>query len=136
MDKKRVQTKIPSGVIISCIVGILFALFIFATLLIFSLASLIGGGRLDVSQEQHFEAAAISIISLVVGLAQFVIPYGLWKMKKWALYAEIAICLFFAVSSLFVMLLFGAILNATDLVLLVAPVAVVYYLISNRRLFS
>jgi len=77
----------PLGVAIIALIGIVYSsIFIILILLISFLALLApaGGGEI-----LGFEL--LSFILLLIGIAQFAVSYGLWKMKRWALLIQIGL---------------------------------------------
>ena len=74
--------------------------------------------------------AGAVIFILLVDVGQFVVSYGLWKMKKWSYYIEIGVIIFNTSLRIVDMLLFPPLLFGLGI-----PIAVILYLRSKRHLF-
>jgi len=76
---------------------------------------------------------AAGAIVLIIGIVQFVISYGLWKLKKWALYIEFILLLLGIVNSIIMMAYIG---DLTQIVAIIISAIILYYLYSKRKVFS
>jgi hypothetical protein len=122
----------PVGVSIISILGFLGAILLvisgIALLTIGRLAGSLGG----LASIFGILGAAAGAVFLILGIVQFVISYGLWKMKKWGLYIEL------------ILLILGILMNifmaisspASGIVGIVISAIILYYLYSKRGLFT
>jgi hypothetical protein len=117
----------PLGVTIIALIGIVyFSIFIISILLLSFLALFApaGGGEI-----LGFEI--LSFILLLIGVAQFAVSYGLWKMKRWALRIQIGLYILNMGLSVLELIFFPPLL-----VILVIPIGIILYLNSKKNLFS
>jgi uncharacterized membrane protein (DUF2068 family) len=76
--------------------------------------------------------ALAGIALIVVGIVQFVISYGLWKMKKWAFYIEMILLALGVVLGI-LSLVTG---SFTSIISIIIEALIIYYLYTKRTLFS
>ena len=125
---KKTKIERPVGVALIAVIGLLFSSFS----IIYSLLS-IGTSSFDFVQleiDGSLQYYAAVIFILLVDVGQFVVSYGLWKMKKWSYYIEIGVIIFNTSLRIVDMLLFPPLLFGLGI-----PIAVILYLRSKRHLF-
>ncbi len=76
--------------------------------------------------------ASLGVVVLIIGIIQFVISYGLWKMKKWALYIEL-ILLIIGIIFYIIAIVSGDLFSIVSLII---SAIVFYYLYTKRKLFA
>ena len=119
----------PLGVTIIAILGFIGAILgVIGGLMLFSVGTFLTAflGPLG------FLGSLAGIAVLIIGIVEFIIAYGLWKMKKWAWLVELiilAIGILLGIASL-VMGSLGSIIS------IVIGALVAYYLYSKRTLFT
>jgi len=77
--------------------------------------------------------ALAGVVVIIVGIVQFIISYGLWKMKKWALYIEMILLLLSIVMSLVTI---ATSFDFTPIISIVISALIIYYLYTKKKLFS
>jgi len=71
-------------------------------------------------------------VVLVIGIVQGVLSYGLWKLKKWALYIEMIFLVLGILSSL--MTIMASMI--TSVIQIIISALILYYLYTKKSLFA
>ena len=120
----------PLGITIIAILGIIGAII----LVIAGIILLIVGAALVAFLGPLAGLGIIGgIVVLIIGIVQFAISYGLFKMKKWALYIELILLIIGIVSSIVMMAYIG---DLTQIISIIVYAIIFYYLYTKRTLFS